>query len=151
MNDETPNNEVQNGEAPAVEPKPAAPAHTPNPYELQRRESQRKLRELLSIPERDRTDEIWDKIVDLEIELAPGNRVTGPQSDPNRRQDGGQRHDFRQQKNGGRQHQRGARQQEQPGRGPDQRQGPKPGKRFFKKKGRRGGGGGGGGPGQQPK
>lgn len=37
----------------------------------------RRLRELLSVPERDRTDEQWDEIVELEIQLAPGNRV-GP-------------------------------------------------------------------------
>jgi len=35
----------------------------------------RRLRELLSIPERDRTEEQWDEIVELEIQLAPGNRV----------------------------------------------------------------------------
>jgi hypothetical protein len=34
------------------------------------------LRELLSIPERDRTDEQWDEIVELEIQLAPGNRIS---------------------------------------------------------------------------
>ncbi|HMW78757.1 hypothetical protein [Accumulibacter sp.] len=36
----------------------------------------RRLRELLTIPERDRTDEQWDEIIDLEITLAPGNRDT---------------------------------------------------------------------------
>lgn len=35
----------------------------------------RRLRELLSIPERDRTEEQWDEIVELEIQLAPGNRA----------------------------------------------------------------------------
>ena len=34
----------------------------------------RRLRELLSIPERDRTDEQWDEIIEIEITLAPGNR-----------------------------------------------------------------------------
>jgi hypothetical protein len=34
------------------------------------------LRELLAIPERDRTDEQWDEIVELEIQTAPGNRIT---------------------------------------------------------------------------
>lgn len=38
-------------------------------------DSRRRLRELLSIPERDRTDEQWDEIIELEIQLAPGNRV----------------------------------------------------------------------------
>ena len=35
----------------------------------------RRLRELLAIPERDRTDAQWDEINELEIQLAPGNRV----------------------------------------------------------------------------
>jgi hypothetical protein len=35
------------------------------------------LRELLSIAERDRTDEQWDEIIELEIQLAPGNRISG--------------------------------------------------------------------------
>ncbi len=49
---------------------PPAPA---NPGLDQRR----RLRELLSIPERDRTDEVWDEIIELEIQLAPGNRISG--------------------------------------------------------------------------
>ena len=43
-------------------------------------DSRRRLRELLSIPERDRTDEQWDEIIELEIQLAPGNRASA--SDP---------------------------------------------------------------------
>jgi hypothetical protein len=35
----------------------------------------RRLRELLAIAERDRTDAQWDEINELEIQLAPGNRV----------------------------------------------------------------------------
>jgi hypothetical protein len=35
----------------------------------------RRLRELLSVPERDRTDAQWDEIVELEIQTAPGNRI----------------------------------------------------------------------------
>ena len=35
----------------------------------------RRLRELLSVPERERTDEIWDEIIELEIQTAPGNRI----------------------------------------------------------------------------
>jgi hypothetical protein len=49
-------------------PPPAAPA-PPDP--------RRRLRDLLSIPERDRTDAQWDEIIELEIQFAPGNRV-GP-------------------------------------------------------------------------
>lgn len=41
----------------------------------------RRLRELLSIPERDRTDPQWDEIIELEITLAPGNREADRQSD----------------------------------------------------------------------
>lgn len=37
----------------------------------------RRLRELLSVPERDRSDEQWDEIIELEIQLAPGNRISG--------------------------------------------------------------------------
>lgn len=40
-------------------------------------DNRRRLRELLSVPERDRTDEQWDEIIELEIQLAPGNRVSG--------------------------------------------------------------------------
>ena len=43
----------------------------PPPFDPRRR-----LRELLSVPERDRTDAQWDEIVELEIQLAPGNRAT---------------------------------------------------------------------------
>jgi hypothetical protein len=44
-----------------------------------------RLRELLAIPERDRTDEQWDELVELEIQTAPGNRLSQPQGDPGRR------------------------------------------------------------------
>ena len=40
-------------------------------------DSRRRLRELLSVPERDRSDEVWDEIIELEIQLAPGNRISG--------------------------------------------------------------------------
>ncbi len=39
-------------------------------------DNRRRLRDLLSIPERDRTDEQWDEIIELEIQLAPGNRAS---------------------------------------------------------------------------
>lgn len=54
--------------APAVLPSPAV-AHVFDP--------RKRLRSLLNIPERDRTDEQWDEIIELEIQLAPGNRVDG--------------------------------------------------------------------------
>ncbi|MCE1238788.1 MAG: hypothetical protein LWW83_02520 [Azonexaceae bacterium] len=62
----TPNTEIQTEEeVPTAEA--AAPA-----VDIRRR-----LRDLLSIPERDRSDEQWDEIIELEIQLAPGNRLTG--------------------------------------------------------------------------
>ncbi len=131
MNEEQPAME-QPAEAPPVEAQrkeahPTPPVHDPR----------RRLRELLAIPERDRTDPVWDEIISLEIETAPGNRAVSPQ------QDGG----------GGGRHQEPGRRQEQQGRRPEQqarRQGPgpgqggqsqgqdpnrsKPGGRFFKKR-----------------
>lgn len=43
-------------------------------------ELRRQLKELLAIPEGQRTDAQWDEIIELEVQLAPGNRVgnTGP-------------------------------------------------------------------------
>ncbi|WP_126444810.1 hypothetical protein [Sulfuricystis multivorans] len=35
----------------------------------------RRIRELLAIPERDRTDAEWDELNELEIQTAPGNRI----------------------------------------------------------------------------
>jgi hypothetical protein len=35
----------------------------------------RRMRELLAIPDRDRTDAEWDELNELEIQTAPGNRV----------------------------------------------------------------------------
>ena len=46
-----------------------------------------RLQELLAIPERQRTDEQWDEIIELEIVLAPGNREGAP--DPNLRRNVG--------------------------------------------------------------
>lgn len=56
----------QNPENPPHIQQPAPPAN----------DNKRRLRELLSVPERDRTDEQWDEIIELEIQLAPGNRVS---------------------------------------------------------------------------
>jgi hypothetical protein len=46
----------------------------------------RRLQELLAVPERQRTDEQWDELIELEIMLAPGNREGAP--DPNQRRNG---------------------------------------------------------------
>lgn len=52
----------------------------PQPIDIRRR-----IRELLSIPDRDRTDAEWDELNELEIRTAPGNRDNGY---PNDRPDG---------------------------------------------------------------
>lgn len=57
-----------------VEFKPASPP-MPDP--------RRRLRELLAIPDRDRTDALWDELIELEIQLAPGNRVQSANVDAN--------------------------------------------------------------------
>lgn len=55
--------------APASPPlsSPGTPAFDPR----------RRIRELLSIPDRDRSDAEWDELNELEIQTAPGNRATG--------------------------------------------------------------------------
>ena len=47
----------------------------------------RRLRELLAVPERDRSDAQWDEIIELEIRMAPGNTLSPHKPDPGRRQD----------------------------------------------------------------
>jgi hypothetical protein len=41
-----------------------------------------RLRTLRAIPERDRTDAQWDELNELEIQLAPVNRIDGPGEQP---------------------------------------------------------------------
>lgn len=74
MTNSTPENPPE--DPPVVAQPPVAP---PN-------DNRRRLRELLSVPERDRSDEQWDEIIELEIQLAPGNRISGnePSGTPNR-------------------------------------------------------------------
>lgn len=67
MNDSNPENPSDNTPE-------AQPAVTPQ------FDAKRRLRELLSVPERDRSDEQWDEIIELEIQLAPGNRISGNES-----------------------------------------------------------------------
>jgi hypothetical protein len=94
---------------------PPSPENPEEAHKAEQRAKQPRLRELLAIPERDRSDAVWDEIIELEISLAPGNRASGPQGD------GGRRHD--------------------PGRGPQQSQGGgRPGRGSFKKSRRRRGG-----------
>jgi hypothetical protein len=62
----------ENPEPVMAETQPAAPVQQ-MPQGIDPR---RRLRELLTVPERDRTDAQWDEINELEIQLAPGNRVS---------------------------------------------------------------------------
>ncbi len=52
----------------------ASPAPAPVAFDPRRR-----IRELLAIPDRDRTDAEWDELNELEIQTAPGNRAGGQQ------------------------------------------------------------------------
>lgn len=61
---------------PMTNPNPENPADEA-PVVAPQIDTRRRLRELLSVPERDRTDEQWDEIIELEIQLAPGNRISG--------------------------------------------------------------------------
>ena len=93
-------------------------------------EASRRLRELLAVPERERTDAIWDEIIGLEIQLAPGNRAISPQ-DVGRRQEPGQHTEPRQRRELAR--------RQDPGRRPEQARrhesspGAKSARRFFKR------------------
>lgn len=49
-------------------------SHNVGMNETPPQDPRRRLRELLAIPERDRSDEQWDEIIEIEITLAPGNR-----------------------------------------------------------------------------
>lgn len=84
------------------------------------RDPRRRLRELLAIPDRERTDAVWDEIVQLEIQLAPGNRAPSAQANAPR--------------------QGGAAQRQESGRRPERVKGQetntdaRPGKRSFKRR-----------------
>jgi hypothetical protein len=99
--------------------------------ESQSQEPRRRLRELTAIPDRDRTDAVWDEIIELEIQLAPGNRALSPQAENGRRQEPGRRPEQQQ----GRRPEQARRQgQGQQGQGQDPSSRSKPGGRFFKKR-----------------
>lgn len=114
--------EEQPIEQPPIEAVPGEqPAPEPVRNEPQAPDPRRRLRELLAIPDHQRTDAIWDEIIELEICLAPGNRVQGPpgaQQEPSRRQGGAGQ---------------GAGRRPEQVRRPDAMPGAKPAKRFFKK------------------
>ena len=115
MNEEQPIEQAPLESTPAEQPA-AEPARNEPPLP----DPRRRLRELLAIPDHQRTDAIWDEIIELEICLAPGNRVQGApgaQPEPGRRQGAGQ----------------GQGRRPEQARRPDQTPGAKPAKRFFKK------------------
>jgi hypothetical protein len=64
--------------SPAPAPAEAAPVAAPVPA-VPQFDPRRRIRELLSIPERDRTDAEWDELNELEIQTAPGNRAGNQQ------------------------------------------------------------------------
>lgn len=73
-----PNSDTQIEEiAPAVDAEVTEAIVEEQQPEFQPLDLKRRLRELLSVPERDRSDEQWDEIIELEIQLAPGNRISG--------------------------------------------------------------------------
>lgn len=93
----------------------------------------RRIRELLAIPDRDRTDEEWDELNELEIRTAPGNREV-----PERQQDkrygtqgvnngnNGRRHERNQErKNGGQRQGQDARGKDHATRGENKAQEPR--------------------------
>jgi hypothetical protein len=94
-----------------------------------------RLQELLAIPDRNRTDEEWDELNELEIALASGNRPGAPEP---------QSRPIHQRQNSG-----GSGRMQQPGGGRPQGQNKGPGggggKKFHKRPGKRRGGGGGNG------
>ena len=85
--------EAQPVDATRVESQPGEPQRA----SPQQQDPRRRLRELLAVPERDRSDAQWDEMIELEIQLAPGNRaqeqrsVAGQRQEPSRRQDSGRR------------------------------------------------------------
>lgn len=118
MNEELPIEQPASETAPATQ-QPTEPVRQEPPAP----DPRRRLRELLAIPDHQRTDAIWDEIIELEICLAPGNRIQpGSQPEqPGRRQGPGQ----------GAGQAQGRRPDQQ--RRPDAVPGSKPSKRFFKK------------------
>ncbi|MDI6750711.1 MAG: hypothetical protein QMD73_11095 [Rhodocyclaceae bacterium] len=61
---------VAASDAPVAAPVVASAPPPPPAFDPRRR-----IRELLAIPERDRTDAEWDELNELEIQTAPGNRI----------------------------------------------------------------------------
>ena len=130
MNDEQTKPEApapaQPTEAKPVEAQPdgTAPAEHPS------QDARRRLRQLLAIPDRERSDAVWDEIIGLEIQLAPGNRAPSPgeggnRQEPGRRQEGGRRPDQARRQDAGPGAKQSKRFPKKPKRGP---RGPGPGR-----------------------
>lgn len=70
----------------------AVPPQQPQQQQPQQQASsgKQRLRELIAIPERQRTDAEWDELNELEISLAQGNREGAPEPGANRQQKQGQ-------------------------------------------------------------
>jgi len=137
MNEEQPTPEkpveAPVADAPRVEAQPETQPETQPEEQPRGPDPRRRLRELLATPERDRSDAVWDEIISLEIELAPGNRITPGTQDQGRRPDqGGQRNDQNRRPDQGR------RQGQPPGQNQGKRsgqrhgRGPKPGQPMRK-------------------
>jgi hypothetical protein len=128
-------------------PQPTDEAPDDRIVSAQQKDPRRRMRELLTIPDSQRSDAEWDELIALEISLAPGNRIAAP--NPN---NPGQRPDKNRKPEMGRRPDQGQPRPDQPGR-TDPKTGMRPGKRFFKKPKRPGGGPQGGpqsGPGGAP-
>ncbi len=85
-----PNTENQTEALPVDPSAETASPEAPQDNNPSPQDSRRRLREMLAIPERDRSDAEWDEIIELEIQLAPGNRIgaSDPLPSPPRRQGG---------------------------------------------------------------
>ena len=78
--DTTTESTIEVADTTAGEAKPAPAPQPESRQENRQFDPRRRLRELLSVPERDRSDAQWDEINELEIQLAPGNRIAPGQN-----------------------------------------------------------------------
>jgi hypothetical protein len=95
------NGNMDNDQVTSEQPEEGQPAQEPQGENAtaapRAQDPRRRLRELLAVPERERSDAAWDEIIELEIQLAPGNRATsqspqgGRQPDSVRNSDPGRR------------------------------------------------------------
>ena len=88
--EQTPNSSLSDGQ-PAVAAPPVAQASPPSPppaYVPPPPDPRRRMRELLAIPDSQRSDALWDELIELEIQLAPGNRMSSDVSADGAREGG---------------------------------------------------------------